>query len=144
MGACHTTFNLFPCCGLGMSLNILYLMPFNNNTFCSIQKENVFPFLFLLFLAHRLLFSCRSEFISNQNAIDKRPILITSPFAYLHINDCRLCCFSAAAAPSLCYCSPHAATPCLSLSSRLHTCSLQLTFKGHFVISTIKGNRLIV
>lgn len=101
--------------------------------------------LFLSFLAHRLLFSCRSEFISNQNAIDKHPILITSLFAYLHINDCRLCCFSAAAAPSHCYCSPHAATPCLPLSSRLHTCSLQLTFKGrHFIISTIKGNRLIV
>lgn len=46
-----------------------------------------------------LLFSCRSEFICNQRATDKRPILITLSFAYLHINDCRLCCFSAAAVP---------------------------------------------
>lgn len=44
-------------------------MPFNNNTVCSIQKENdVCPFLSFSFQAHQLLFSCRSEFNGNQNA----------------------------------------------------------------------------
>lgn len=85
-------------------------------------------------LAHQpLLLSCRFEFISNQRATDKRPILITLTFAYLHINDCRLGCFSAAAPPP-----PHTLlrlgrptccnTILPSLSSRPHTLSFKLTF----------------
>lgn len=66
------------------------------------EKKNQTAILFCSsFRAHQpLLLSCRFEFISNQKAPDKRPILITHSFAYLHINHCRHCCFSAAAAAS--------------------------------------------
>lgn len=69
----------------------------------SCKKKNQTAILFCSsFRAHQpLLLSCRFEFISNQKAPDKRPILITLAFAYLHINHCRLCCFSAAAAAAV-------------------------------------------
>lgn len=44
-------------------------------------------------------FLCRLEFISNQRASRELRLLITYSFAFLHINDCRLCCFSAAVPP---------------------------------------------
>ena len=81
---------------------------------------------FSSFLAHHPLpLPCRFECISNQRATDKRPILITLSFAYLHINDCRLCCFSAAVVPlpsTLLRLShpTNTATLRLSLSARPH------------------------
>ena len=58
------------------------------------------PLFSCLSIHFTLPLSCRLEFISNQRATDERPILITLSFAYLHINDCRLGCFSAAVALS--------------------------------------------
>lgn len=114
------------------------------------KGKNTMPSLsFSSFLAHQpLLLSRRFEFISNQRATNKRPILIIPSFTCLHINDCRLCCFSAAVVPLpstlLRQASPHAETLRLSLSSRPHALSLKLTFTGgHFIISPHQGNRFI-
>lgn len=67
------------------------------------EKKNQTAILFCSsFRAHQpLLLSCRFEFISNQKAPDKRPILITLSFAYLHINHCRLCCFFCCSSSSI-------------------------------------------
>lgn len=116
----------------------LYILQINHFFFCK-KKQNAI--LFPPVLAHQpLLLSCRFEFISNQRATDKRPILITHTFAYLHINDCRLGCFSAADPPPR---PTHTHSPktllrlglptCCntirpSLSSRPHTSSFKLTF----------------
>lgn len=111
----------------------------------SCKKKNQTAILFCSsFRAHQpLLLSCRFEFISNQKAPDKRPILITPSFAYLHINHCRLCCFSATAAAAaasplpltqnrLClptHCDTHYT---FSLSSWPHIFSMKLTDIKHF------------
>ena len=73
----------FVCCG-----------PHAIPRFYNTREAQYRPSFFLIFSLSPLPLSCRLEFISNQRETDKRPILITLSFAYLHINDCRLCCFS--------------------------------------------------
>lgn len=45
--------------------------------------------------------SCRLEFISNQRASVELLLLITHSFAFLHINDCRVCRLTAAVSEGL-------------------------------------------
>lgn len=98
------------CCLLSFSMGCPTFPLINSAfTFCSpltiflicFGRKSTMPSCsFASFLAHHPLpLSCRFEFISNQRATEKRPILIIPSFAYLHINDCRLCCFSAAVVP---------------------------------------------
>lgn len=113
--------------------------------FCK-RKHNAIPFFFFIFSSSTPPPFLQFQFISNQRATDNRPTLITPLFACLHINDCRLCCFSAAAVPSHTIAdltSPHAATLGLSLSFRTHTLSLRLTdIQGRtFHYQSMGGNR---